>query len=143
MDYTDKEKQKIISQYLDHYELDFQDELLGEIHKKVDAVPREIHNLCVKIRDFVISKQEKVEKYTLDEKLRNDFVDYMKIEDWGLTLLHQKYLDILREYDRPLGSKTIAIQMWINEKALEEDVEPLLLKLGKIEKTNAGRLLSK
>jgi len=143
MDYTDKEKQQIIKQYLEHYELNFQYDLLFEIHKKVDAVPREIHNLCVKIRDFVISKQIEDSKYYLDEKLRNDFVDYMKIEDWGLTLLHQKYLDILREYDRPLWSKTIAIQMWINEKALEEDIEPLLLKLWKIEKTNAWRLLVK
>jgi len=37
--------------------------------------------------------------------------------------------------------KAIAVQLGINEKAVEEDVEPLLLKLGKIEKSGAGRIL--
>jgi len=50
-------------------------------------------------------------------------------------------LEILREADRPLGLKTIAIQLGINEKAVEEDIEPLLMKLGKIEKTPAGRII--
>ncbi|HCB51929.1 TPA: hypothetical protein DEP21_05200 [Patescibacteria group bacterium] len=58
-----------------------------------------------------------------------------------MTPLHTKYLDILREADRPLGLKTIAVQLGINEKAVEEDIEPLLMKLGKIEKSAAGRVL--
>jgi len=52
-----------------------------------------------------------------------------------MTPLHAKYLEILRNADRPIGSKAIAVQLGINEKAVEEDVEPLLLKLGKIEKS--------
>ena len=55
--------------------------------------------------------------------------------------LHAKYLEILRDANRPLGLKTIAIQLGVNEKAVEEDIEPLLMKLGKIEKTPAGRIL--
>jgi Holliday junction resolvasome RuvABC ATP-dependent DNA helicase subunit len=58
-----------------------------------------------------------------------------------MTPLHAKYLDILREADRPLWIKTIAVQLGINEKAVEEDIEPLLMKLGKIEKTGAGRVI--
>ena len=58
-----------------------------------------------------------------------------------MTPLHLKYLEILHNADRPLGIKTIAVQLGINEKAVEEDVEPLLLKLGKIEKTAGGRIL--
>jgi Holliday junction resolvasome RuvABC ATP-dependent DNA helicase subunit len=58
-----------------------------------------------------------------------------------MTPLHAKYLEILEKADRPIGVKAIAVQLWINEKAVEEDVEPLLLKLGKIEKSWAGRIL--
>ncbi|MDR2415046.1 MAG: hypothetical protein LBD75_00025 [Candidatus Peribacteria bacterium] len=58
-----------------------------------------------------------------------------------MTSLHQQYLDILLHYDRPLGAKAIAAQLGVSEKSLEEDIEPLLLKLGKIEKTPAGRVL--
>lgn len=59
-----------------------------------------------------------------------------------MTALHKQYLDILAHYDRPLGAKVIAAQMNVSEKALESDIEPLLLKLGKIEKTAMGRVLS-
>jgi Holliday junction resolvasome RuvABC ATP-dependent DNA helicase subunit len=50
-------------------------------------------------------------------------------------------LEILKKADRPMWVKAIAVQLWINEKAVEEDVEPLLLKLDKIEKTAWGRIL--
>ena len=49
--------------------------------------------------------------------------------------IHKKYLDILSDFDRPVGVKTLAVQLGVSEKNLEEDIEPLLLKLGKIEKT--------
>ena len=54
MEYTSEEKQLIIQRYLDFYEISFDSHLLEEIAKKVDSVPREIHNLCVKMRDFCI-----------------------------------------------------------------------------------------
>lgn len=54
-----------------------------------------------------------------------------------MTPLHAKYLEILEKADRPMGVKAIAVQLGVNEKAVEEDVEPLLLKLGKIEKSGA------
>jgi hypothetical protein len=55
--------------------------------------------------------------------------------------IHKKYLDILADFDRPVGVKTLAVQLGVSEKNLEEDIEPLLLKLGKIEKTTKGRSL--
>ena len=43
--------------------------------------------------------------------------------------IHARYLEILRSFDRPVGVKTIALQLGMSEKTLEEDIEPLLLKL--------------
>lgn len=138
MEYTSNEKEIIIKKYLKKYEIKTSDEIVTKISGKVDAVPREIHNLCIKIRDFVITESQ---DKTLTDSLRIDFLKHSKIDEWGMTPLHAKYLEILENADRPLGVKAIAVQLWINEKAVEEDVEPLLLKLGKIEKTYGWRII--
>jgi Holliday junction DNA helicase RuvB len=143
VDYSHQEKQVIIERYLREYGVcDVVDSsgfsvLLAEIAKKVDSVPREIHNLCIKLRDFCVNHGYE----GLDERVWKDFLHHAQLQEGGMTALHQQYLDILAHYDRPLGSKVIAAQMNISEKALEADVEPLLLKLGKIEKTPTGRVL--
>lgn len=144
MEYNSQEKQIIIEKYLRQYEVDFDPSILPQISAKVDAVPREIHNLCIKIRDYVITNQSRTnisEGEGLGVRTRNAFLLHSKIDEWGMTPLHAKYLEILRDADRPLWAKTIAVQLWINEKAVEEDIEPLLLKLGKIEKTGSGRII--
>ncbi len=138
MEYNQTEKETLITKYLKHYGIAADAKLIKIMADKVGAVPREIHNLCIKIRDFVITEtKEKI----LTEHLREQFLIHSKIEEGGMTPLHAKYLEILETADRPLGVKAIAVQLWINEKAVEEDVEPLLLKLGKIEKSATGRIL--
>ncbi len=138
MEYTPHEKEVIIKKYLTQYGIVADDEIIKKISDKVGAVPREIHNLCIKIRDFVITEsKEKI----LTETLWEDFLKRSEIDEGGMTPLHKKYLEILEKTDRPMGVKAIAVQLWVNEKAVEEDIEPLLLKLGKIEKTGMGRIL--
>lgn len=136
-DYTLQEKEQIIERYLQQYQIQFEKNLINNIAKNVDSVPREIHNLCVKLRDFCVSNNSG----SLTDPLWEKFLHDTQIKEWGLTPLHQQYLDILAHYDRPLGVKTIAAQMGVSEKSLEEDLEPLLLKLWKIEKTPQGRVL--
>jgi hypothetical protein len=125
MDYTPEEKKKILSQYLAFYQVNYQPSLLSEISKKVAPVPREIHNLAVKIRDYLISKKLAI----LTPQDRSDFLAHTQIQDGGMMPIHSKYLEILETADRPLGLKSLAIQLGVSEKTLEEDIEPLLLKL--------------
>ncbi|MEI6425861.1 MAG: AAA family ATPase [Candidatus Absconditabacteria bacterium] len=139
MEYNSKEKQKIIQRYLTQYHITTSPAVLEAMVSKVDAVPREIHNFCIKLRDFVITTNKTSLEIT--PALREAFLEHSKIEEGGTNPLHARYLEILREANRPLGLKTIAIQLGINEKAVEEDIEPLLMKLGKIEKTPAGRVI--
>ena len=140
MDYSHNEKKKIVEKYLKHYEISFDINLLDDITSKVDSVPREIHNLCVKIRDYVITNTNE-KKLILTFDLRKKFTSHSKISEWWLSPIHEKYLEILQKSDRPMWLKSIAIQLGINEQSVEEDIEPLLLKLGKIEKTTKGRIL--
>lgn len=137
MDYDLEEKKTILDRYLQHYQVNYEPNLLEKFVQKVASVPREIHNLVIKIRDYLISRQLPI----LTSKDREEFLKHSQIDDWGMMPIHKKYLDILADFDRPVGVKTLAVQLWVSEKNLEEDIEPLLLKLGKIEKTTKGRSL--
>ena len=137
MDYDLEEKKTILDRYLQHYQVNYEPHLLEKFVQKVASVPREIHNLVIKIRDYLISRQLPI----LTSKDREEFLKHSQIDDWGMMPIHKKYLDILGDFDRPVGVKTLAVQLGVSEKNLEEDIEPLLLKLGKIEKTTKGRSL--
>ncbi len=137
MDYDLEEKKTILDRYLQHYQVNYEPALLEKFVQKVASVPREIHNLVIKIRDYLISRQLPI----LTSKDREEFLKHSQIDDWGMMPIHKKYLDILADFDRPVGVKTLAVQLGVSEKNLEEDIEPLLLKLGKIEKTTKGRSL--
>ena len=138
MDYTPDEKKRILDQYLAFYGVKYEQNLITDISKKVAPVPREIHNLAIKIRDYLVSKKIKI----LTSNDRTDFLAHTQIQDGGMMPIHSKYLEILEVADRPLGLKSLAIQLWVSEKTLEEDIEPLLLKLWKITKTTKGRILA-
>lgn len=139
MEYNAEEKKKIIKKYLDKYNVPTDDSVIEKIHHKVDSVPREIHNLCIKIRDFFVTEWKQTWKFAHD--MRDKFLKHSKIDEGWMSPIHKKYLDILREADRPMWLKSISIQLGMNEQWVEEDIEPILLKLWKIEKTNKGRIL--
>lgn len=138
MDYTLEEKKIILDHYLNFYQVPYQLDLIHNFAEKVASVPREIHNFVIKLRDYVISK--KITILTWSD--RDHFLKHTQIEEWGMMPIHARYLEILRSFDRPVGVKTIALQLGMSEKTLEEDIEPLLLKLWKIEKTSKGRILT-
>ena len=56
MEYTPDETNYIIDKYLKQYDVETTEEVIQKMIHKVNSVPREIHNLCIKIRDFVITR---------------------------------------------------------------------------------------
>lgn len=140
-EYNHQDKQSIIARYLQVYQIHTDPALLADISNLCLAVPREIHNLIIQIRDFLISQVKQDEsQLSLDHSTRSQFAQRCQIHDGGMTPLHRQYLQIIRQASRPLGLKTIAIQLGIHEQSIEEDIEPLLYKLGYIEKTPKGRI---
>lgn len=140
-EYDDCHKQEIISRYLQAYQIHTSDKLLGAISNLCLAVPREIHNLIIQVRDFLISemKQNEPDLY-IDMPIRSHFADRSQIHHGWLTPLHRQYLQIIRQSHRPLWLKTIAIKLGIHEQSVEDDIEPLLFKLWYIDKTVKGRV---
>lgn len=138
VEYDENEKKKIIWYYLDRLWLIWDKHTIAQLSQIIDSIPREIHNMCIRLSDYIISNR-------LDHKLDQDDIDHFisrsKVQQWGITPIQQRYIEILRNEDKPMWLKTIAIKMWLDEKSIEEDIEPLLIKLGKVEKTSKGRMI--
>lgn len=138
-EYSHENLLSIIKKYLSHYEIDADKSVVENISSKVEHTPREIHNICVKIRDYLIAQD--MINLEIHASAWSAFEQWLNIDEWWITPLHKKYLDILAAHDDAVWVKTLAAKLGMNEKALESDIEPLLLKLGKIEKTTRGRIL--
>lgn len=138
MDYTPEQKLNIVERYLKHYSIIYPAHLIEPVSRKVDSVPRRIHNLVVNMRDYLISHYHTLE---LNDESRSGCEQWLNIADGGLTPIHQQYLHILSESDSALGLKTISLKLGINEESVENEIEPLLLKSGLIEKTSKGRII--
>ncbi len=139
--YTPEEKLKIFERYCNFYWISWQNKsLINSLKEILPDSPRNIHNLAIMLRDFIISHNIKV----LSDKDIEKFINWSNIKEGGLLPIHQSYIKILKNLGGwPVGLKTIAINLWLGEKAIEEDIEPLLLKLGIIEKTSRWRILKK
>ncbi len=141
-DYSSKEKQLIIEKYLQNENIQYNKKLLKTISQNLVSVPREIRNFCIKLRDYLISQINQTNQLNLTDKRWQDFKSWANIQFGWLTHIHSRYIEILKEYQpKPVGLKTISLKLWINEKAVENDIEPLLLKQWKIKKTSQGRTL--
>ena len=77
MDYDLEEKKTILDRYLQHYKVNYETDVLEKFVQKVASVPREIHNLVIKIRDYLISRQLPI----LTSKDREEFLKHSQIDD--------------------------------------------------------------
>ena len=77
MDYDLEEKKTILDRYLQHYQVNYEPHLLEKFVQKVASVPREIHNLVIKIRDYLISRKLPI----LTSKDREEFLKHSQIDD--------------------------------------------------------------
>ena len=77
MDYDLEEKKTFLDRYLQHYQVNYEPHLLEKFVQKVASVPREIHNLVIKIRDYLISRQLPI----VTSKDREEFLKHSQIDD--------------------------------------------------------------
>ncbi len=137
VDYSDTDKQKIVWYYLTKLGISFEPLDIARFARLLENVPRELYNGCIRLYDYLSAHDHKL---VLSGMLIEQFAERNKAQEGGLTPLHQSYLDVLISANRPIGLKTIAIKMWVDEKTVEEDIEPLLVKLGLVERAAKGRV---
>jgi len=140
--YTDKEKEKILLKYLNEFWIKYEKSIIKDLAGKCLPVPREIKNLAIKIRDYLIASWFKEESMFLDEEIYRELLDNLKLNNYGLSDLQKRYLEILED-NEILWLSTIANVLNVSEKVIEKDIEPLLLNIWIIEKTKKWRKMVK
>ncbi len=138
--YSAWEKMLIIERYLNIYKISHTQEILEIISDHIAWVPRQIANFCFQLKDYLTVHTSWVLEINMTNRWA--FWKWTSMEKWWITPMHQHYIQCLEDANSaPVGLKTISSKLWISEKTIENDIEPLLFELDKIEKTWRWRIL--
>ena len=117
------------------------DEDALEFADRTKLNPRIANNLVKRLGDFAVYKNIKIINY----EVLSNFFEFLNIDIYGLTEVDKKIIKIMYEYfeDHPVSLENIA--SLINESVvnIREIYEPYLAKIGFINRTRRGRILSK
>ena len=80
----------------------------------------------------------------IDNKIADDALRRLDVDDYGLDAFDRRYLNcILQNYGGgPVGADTLAAALSEERDTIEEVIEPFLLKLGFLQRTPRGRVIS-
>ncbi|RJQ38454.1 Holliday junction branch migration DNA helicase RuvB [Candidatus Microgenomates bacterium] len=113
-------------------------ESICEIAKRGRGTPRIALKLLKRSRDYASVKGEgKIVKKLTDEALK-----MLEVDSVGLDSADRRFLEaIIKKHDGgPVGVETIASTIAEDTGTIEEVVEPYLLQIGFLKRTNRGRI---
>ena len=111
-----------------------------EVAKRSRGTPRVAGRLLRRVRDFgAVSGGNEI-----DNKLADTALKRLDVDNYGLDNFDRRYLNCIAvNYGGgPVGADTIAAALSEERDTIEEVVEPFLLKLGFIQRTPRGRIIS-
>jgi Holliday junction DNA helicase RuvB len=138
--YKNEELAEIILNLSKQLELNISYDLALYIAEYCRMTPREAVRIVKRIRDYAIVNRI--------VQINKEFVDYcldnLGISFSGINEIDKKILFIIykRYNGGPVGIKTLSSLLDEEERTILENHEPFLLKLGLIEKTKKGRILT-
>ncbi len=112
-----------------------------EIARRSRGTPRIANRLLKRVRDYAqVRANGVITREVADAQLRMLGVDYL-----GLDELDRRYLRaIIEKYEGgPVGLETLAALLGEERYTLEDMVEPYLLQLGFLNRTNRGRSITR
>lgn len=111
---------------------------IGEIAKRARGTPRIALRLLKRARDYAQVHGEGDITFELVEKA----LTLLEVDSLGLDSIDHRYLkSIIEKHDGgPVGVETIAASLAEDIGTIEEIVEPYLLQIGFIKRTNRGRI---
>ena len=138
--YTHAELQKIVLRGAKLLNIEISEDGALEIAKRSRGTPRIAGRLLRRVRDFgAVSEQKVIDSHISDMALKR-----LDVDDFGLDNFDRRYLNcIINNYGGgPVGADTLAAALSEERDTIEEVVEPFLLKLGFIQRTPRGRVIS-
>lgn len=133
--YSSDELTEILKANTTKVGLTFEESALKSLAVRSRGTPRIANNNLLWMRDYCTSiRIRRVDTSTLDRGMA-----MIGIDRQGLNTLDRKYLEILKNCDKPLGLNTLSSILNVDKDTLQSTVEPYLLRLKLIEKTPLGR----
>lgn len=138
--YTHEELKQIVMRGAKLLGMPISDNGALEIAKRSRGTPRVAGRLLRRVRDFgAVSGVAEIDNKVADIALRR-----LDVDNYGLDAFDRRYLNcIAKNYGGgPVGADTLAAALSEERDTIEEVVEPFLLKLGFIQRTPRGRIIS-
>ena len=138
--YSPEELEKIVTRGASLLGMPLSREGAMEIAKRSRGTPRVAGRLLRRVRDFgVVCGANEVDNKIADNALRR-----LDVDNYGLDAFDRRYLNcILQNYGGgPVGADTLAAALSEERDTIEEVIEPFLLKLGFLQRTPRGRVIS-
>lgn len=138
--YTDAELAQILKRTSRIIEIEAKDDVFLEIAKRSRQTARIANNILIMCGDFAIAENNSI--LTMD--LAQEAFKSLAIDETGLNQIDRQLLISLYENfeNKPTGLKNLASVLQENTDTLETIIEPYLLQLGLIKRTNRGRQLT-
>lgn len=138
--YSPEELEKIVSRGASLLDMPLSKEGAMEIAKRSRGTPRVAGRLLRRVRDF----GSMAETGRVDDKIADHALRRLDVDKLGLDAFDRRYLQcIVTNYGGgPVGADTLAAALSEERDTIEEVVEPFLLKLGFLQRTPRGRVIS-
>ena len=111
---------------------------LATIARRSRGTPRYANNHLRRIRDLAQVRYDNM----ITSAVAIEGLAMLGIDEAGLTELDRRILRALAEAGRPVGLKTLAVQVGEEDGTIEDVYEPYLIQSGLLSKTPSGRLLT-
>ena len=138
--YNHEDLQKIVLRGAHLLNMPISDDGAMEIAKRSRGTPRIAGRLLKRVRDFgAVAGNVEIDSAIADKALR-----LLDVDAYGLDEFDRRYLNcIAKNYGGgPVGADTLAAALSEERDTIEEVIEPYLLKLGFLQRTPRGRVLS-
>lgn len=137
--YTVKELTQVIVECSKRLDCNILPEAATLLARASRGTPRIAIRLLRRVRDFMCFYNKPA-----NEKLVTQTLDALKIDKMGLDEMDHRYMEFILNAYRggPVGIDTIASALSEQRDTIEDTIEPYLIKIGFINKTPKGRVLT-
>jgi Holliday junction DNA helicase RuvB len=138
--YTISELELIIARSASLLSLKIENKATSEIANRSRGTARVANNLLKMVGDYAIVKNKGLINYDVAKEALDDF----DIDDIGLDVIDRKILHaMLYVYkNKPVGVKNLATYVGEDKETVESMVEPYLMQMGLLARTDRGKMLT-
>lgn len=138
--YSEEEMLEIILRSSQILNLPIDSESAKKIASRSRNIPRLANRILKRARDLY----EVGEYQSIDNDVVKKLFSILEIDTVGLNTIDREYLTTIAEkfVGGPVGLSTLSASLSEDQQTIEEFIEPYLIKLGFIKKTQKGRVLT-